>query len=771
MFSLMGFVFVSGFVLGILAIVAAEAAGLVYLVRRLSRRKDLSESNLDPGQSFKDLDPRQSVDFCLNKQGAIWVLEFDESLKKWTNDKLPKEQKRRKDFVEVHPVRRFARIKEHKLILSDADGSQTTVPLKGCSVEAVSATGLQSRKWAKKFPIKVESKTSALYKGSQMFCIYLETSWEKEAWCKALRLAACEDQERLVWFGKLKNEFRDYLNSLNAAYPSFMKPSVGFSVESLDKGNKTDGSSSKVRLFLKKFQRKYSNKTNLPNPSSREDRKASVRPNQDYQSGSGSGKSIPTKKTPDNTAEETDVPIFSRSGSHSSHISGVSEVDSEDKFYADEGTLAWNLLIARLFFDGKHYSGLKNSLQSRIQRTLSNMRTPSYVGEIICCGVDTGNLPPYIHGVRVLPMEMNQVWAFELDVEYCGGAVLDVETRVEARDMELQKGMQGSVEDVSPEILLEGLEDFEKELGIPVETVVAQELKVGDTKSDGESKGSKGSKAAPNNVSRWKSILKNIADQVSQVPISLSIRVSSLRGTLRVHIKPPPSDQLWLGFTSMPDIQFDLASSVGEHKITSSHVALFLISRFKAAIRESMVLPNCENVAIPWMLAEKDDWVDRKVAPFMWLNQETGSDRDSFEAAEMKLKAEFNKAAASASGASPNLQAEQTQKVANVAEAASSDSTAMVIRDDRSLDELKTPLLGSSGEKDETTKGRESMGEISSHPSPSRSSEEDESRLKKVGRRARMLDLGKKMGEKLEEKRRHIEEKSRHIVEKMRGPQ
>lgn len=65
------------------------------------------------------------------------------------------------------------------------------------------------------------------------------------------------------------------------------------------------------------------------------------------------------------------------------------------------------------------------------------------------------------------------------------------------------------------------------------------------------------------------------------MPLSLSIRVVSLRGTLRLHIKPPPSDQLWFGFTSMPDVEFDLESSVGEHKITSGHIALFLISRFK----------------------------------------------------------------------------------------------------------------------------------------------------------------------------------------------
>lgn len=46
-------------------------------------------------------------------------------------------------------------------------------------------------------------------------------------------------------------------------------------------------------------------------------------------------------------------------------------------------------------------------------------------------------------------------------------------------------------------------------------------------------------------------------------------------------MKPPPSDQIWFGFTSMPDIQFNLESSVGDHKITNGRVALFLISRFK----------------------------------------------------------------------------------------------------------------------------------------------------------------------------------------------
>lgn len=113
------------------------------------------------------------------------------------------------------------------------------------------------------------------------------------------------------------------------------------------------------------------------------------------------------------------------------------------------------------------------------QRVLSNMRLPSYIGDLICCDVNVGNLPPYIHGTRILPMEMNGVWAFELDIEYSGGAGLVVETRVDAREEDLQKGIAegklqpNSAGDVPPD-LLEGLADFEKQLHVD-----AHDLKTG----------------------------------------------------------------------------------------------------------------------------------------------------------------------------------------------------------------------------------------------------------------------------------------------------
>lgn len=68
-----------------------------------------------------------------------------------------------------------------------------------------------------------------------------------------------------------------------------------------------------------------------------------------------------------------------------------------------------------------------------------------------------------------------------------------------------------------------------------------------------------------------------------QVPLSLAIRISSVKGTLRIHLKPPPSDQIWYGFTSMPDLEWDLESSVGDRKITNIHIATLIGNRFKVS--------------------------------------------------------------------------------------------------------------------------------------------------------------------------------------------
>lgn len=233
---------------------------------------------------------------------------------------------------------------------------------------------------AKKFPIKVESKTSVIYNGSKTFYVYLETSWEKEAWCKALYLASCDQKEKIKWFVQLDEEFHSYLSSLSSVYHSFMKPSVGSSVEAIERDSKADDSSSKVRQFLKKIAKRTSrvgleNKSNRTSLLGHEGKKSTdkLRASQDAVLATGFFKTASTSKHLKNSLVD-DAPSSSSSSSSKSSHSGsqnlhsvISDGDADEKFGIDEGTLCWNLLISRLFFDAKGNMQLKRSMQARIQ--------------------------------------------------------------------------------------------------------------------------------------------------------------------------------------------------------------------------------------------------------------------------------------------------------------------------------------------------------------------------------------------------------------------
>lgn len=107
------------------------------------------------------------------------------------------------------------------------------------------------------------------------------------------------------------------------------------------------------------------------------------------------------------------------------------------------------------------------------QRSLSNMRIPSYIGEVTCTDIDPGNLPPYIHGMRAVPTDMNDIWAIEMDIEYSGGAVLCIETRLEVPELDSQNSTveSSSVGEATTDIL----EEFEQ---------MQEDLKLSDGKND-----------------------------------------------------------------------------------------------------------------------------------------------------------------------------------------------------------------------------------------------------------------------------------------------
>ncbi|XP_006848627.2 testis-expressed protein 2 isoform X1 [Amborella trichopoda] len=793
--------------MGALTVVILEAVALFFVVRRLGQRRRCPNSE----SCAPELDANQSLHFLLNKQGVIWVLEPDKIPMVFPNEprsKSGKEPKSKKETVEVFPVKKYAKIQDRNLILTDLDGSEAIIELEGCRIMAVSAGPSSSRKWAKRYPIILESKNAAILNGKKTCYIYLETSWEKESWCKALRLTSNMEKENLNRYKNINKEFHHYLSSLNAEYPSFLKPSTGFG-EPKDRVNRIDGPSSKVRVLLKKLANKASkkggvgNKVGSPLNSNREEKKNSDRSRliRDSSSASGLTKAASTNKLtsislePDAMLPSSSFLANYRSQSQNSTLSDAESdtggCTSSDSIHdrppiSDEGTLCCNLLFSRLFFDAKRSARLTSSIRMLVERALSNLRTPSFVRGITCSELDVGNLPPHIHNIRILPVDLNEMCAAEIDIEYCGGALLDIETRLEVREPDFKRdlvdtSLEESTVGEATAHLLEGVEYFGDQLRFTEDATGGTENRGGLDKPDlMQSTGWKSTYA-----SRWKSILNSVADHVSQVPLSLAIRVTSLRGTLRIHIKPPPSDRLWFGFTSMPDIEWDLESSVGEHKITSAQIALLISNRIKAGLHETLVLPNCESVCIPWMLADKDDWVPKKAAPFTWVHQEVGEPNGSnrYEhhpvgVIRPRAEAEHEINHSTDSSLRPKDAPYPTQPTDEVSfsmgAAMPPSSSSQSMHSHGRLEDLKLPLLTSEEEMETKSIDRSETSD-STQAAILRGDEHrinyaaENDKSKSVGRRARMMDFSKKMGEKLEEKRRHLEEKSKHLVEKMKG--
>ncbi|CAL9176702.1 unnamed protein product [Musa hybrid cultivar] len=100
------------------------------------------------------------------------------------------------------------------------------------------------------------------------------------------------------------------------------------------------------------------------------------------------------------------------------------------------------------------------------------------------------------------------MWSMEVDIEYFGGIILDIETRLEVREPELQKDIIKTSLESTGEVnsdFLKGIEHYGNQLKSSSNSAVGMDSR--------------------NEV-------------VSQVPLSLVIRVAWLRGTLCLHIKP-----------------------------------------------------------------------------------------------------------------------------------------------------------------------------------------------------------------------------------------
>jgi hypothetical protein len=201
----------------------------------------------------------------------------------------------------------------------------------------------------------------------------------------------------------------------------------------------------------------------------------------------------------------------------------------------------------------------------------------------------------------------------------------------------------------------------------------------------------------------------------------------------------------------------------------------------QASLHQSLVLPNCESIPVSWMISEKDDWVPRKIAPFIWLNREPSEaashnvDTGMLQPDDVAtLKVSANQKGSRSSPPAPPNDDEQLKSMISFhglkqgpATDASTSSCSSLPSATEPSNQLTIPLM-STNRQFEQDASEDAVGSslqllamvpAGERSASSSSASPDEYVKRKGARRAAVMGLGRRMSNKLEDKRRHIVEK------------
>jgi len=91
-----------------------------------------------------------------------------------------------------------------------------------------------------------------------------------------------------------------------------------------------------------------------------------------------------------------------------------------------------------------------------------------------------------------------------------------------------------------------------------------------------------------------------------EVNLLLAVVLKKIEGHAMVRIKPPPSNRMWLAFSSMPKIDMNIEPIVSSRQITYTIILRQIENRIKEVVAESLVVPNWDD--FPFYNSEDKLW-------------------------------------------------------------------------------------------------------------------------------------------------------------------
>ncbi|XP_068219412.1 LOW QUALITY PROTEIN: testis-expressed protein 2 [Palaemon carinicauda] len=298
--------------------------------------------------------------------------------------------------------------------------------------------------------------------------------------------------------------------------------------------------------------------------------------------------------------------------------------------------VSWvNALAGRLFYDFLRNPYWANKVQERVQRKLSKLHIPYFVGEVVVCGVNMGSSIPQLKAVGTPQVDPRGLWV-DLNVEYSGNFTMSLETKLDLMKLKRTAGMGGNTPNTSnppspaepaphavPRVysrspssdrLLRNLH-FDTDTDDSVESSSEEEYdEEGIAAEAGLPVGGSGptsrrllrlvdSVAASRYFQQAAEsrLLQRALQGVSNTRIELSVEVRRLAGTLALNVPPPPADRLWYGFRGVPELVMVARPRLGDRTLNLPILVEFIQKQLRVIFEKVFVLPNMDDIVIPIM--------------------------------------------------------------------------------------------------------------------------------------------------------------------------
>ncbi|KAJ3361811.1 hypothetical protein GGF32_006986 [Allomyces javanicus] len=221
----------------------------------------------------------------------------------------------------------------------------------------------------------------------------------------------------------------------------------------------------------------------------------------------------------------------------------------------EANSMAWlNALIGRFFLSVRAHDSIRAVILAKVHKKLDKLPTPSFLTNTRVSSVDTGTAAPMFTDPVLVALDPAGQVEVEVDVSYDGGARIELST------------------------------DVVLSLGNAVASIT-QKL------------GGSGNSANPDLASSPTSASASSSSSGYdfRVPVVLGVTMRALRGRIRVLMRAPPSNRVWVGFVAPPDVNLCAEPVVNAKQLRLGLVLDFIEGKLRDVINTSMVLPNMDD--------------------------------------------------------------------------------------------------------------------------------------------------------------------------------